>query len=51
MNPHHMLNEGVMNEQLSLKLLWEVPYKYSLSLGVESLRGRKSHCMLYICIT
>ena len=24
MNPDRMLNEDVMNEQLSLKLLWEV---------------------------
>ena len=26
MNPDRMLNEDVMNEQLLLKLLWEVPY-------------------------
>ena len=26
MNPDRMLNEDVMNEHLSLKLLWEVPY-------------------------
>jgi hypothetical protein len=26
MNPDRTLNEGVMNEQSSLKLLWEVPY-------------------------
>ena len=25
MNPDQTLNEGVMNEQSSLKLLWEVP--------------------------
>ena len=26
MNPDRTLNEGVMNEQSSLKFLWEVPY-------------------------
>ena len=31
MNPDRMLNEDVMNEQLSLKFLWEVPYKLSFA--------------------
>ena len=40
MNPDQTLNEGVMNEQSLLKLLWEVPYKNSrVNIGNTNSRS------------
>ena len=50
MNPDRTLNEGVMNEQSSLKFLWEVPYVRMLLAYIKNQRLYVSHYILYMYI-
>ena len=51
MNPDRTLNEGVMNEQSSLELLWEVPYnEYGVPSFCVIWKKCQTKCLHY-CIT